>query len=165
MLEHSALLLRAWTSVGGAAPRRVRHIVDAATKDPLGFAAEEPVARGWLSWLTRPAFAVHEFEDEPLVFTVHPIWSWNWRWEVHDADEHCVGIVNGPSLEDFAGRRIALLSRRPRGGCFTARNGEEIATLSGQGADTVLRFAENFGGNPFAKMLLLAAALAQRVHP
>jgi hypothetical protein len=165
MLEHPALLLRPWATPDAATVRgRVRTILDAATAEPLGFAAEQPRARGWLSRLARPSLAVHETDDEPLVFTIHPIWSWTPGWEVRDADEHCVGVVNGSSLQDFAGRRVALRVRDTSGPPrFVNGKGEEIATLAVQESEVILRFAENFGGNPFAKMLLLTAALTHRV--
>ena len=115
----------------------------------------------WLSWLSPPVLAVHENDDAPLLFTVHRHWGLSPCWEVHDADDRLVGMVNGPLLQDGLGRHLALSERQPTDGSVRIRDldGHDLMTLAHRPAEAYLTFTPAADGNPFLKMLLLAAAL------
>jgi hypothetical protein len=151
MLENPVLVLRP-----GAAPG-AREIVAADTATPLGHA-------WWVrpgGWLARPILAVHEHEDRPLLFTVRRCWGlWPVR-EVRDAEGRRVGFVSGRQVRDRYGRRVA--QARPladrTGYVFLDPEGQALADLGpGQGGPH-LTFRPEVAHDPFAKMLLLAAAL------
>ena len=87
MLETHVLLLR--PAVAG----QPRVIADAARGKPVGFARlQHDGERGWLGSLLGPILAVHEQEEEPLLFTVRRCFLWTQR-EVRDAEGTRVGYV------------------------------------------------------------------------
>jgi hypothetical protein len=136
-----------------------------------------------------PVLEVHEAEDEPLLFTVRCLWPWVSRWEVCDADGHVLGRLRrcrqydpdpkayrmlpepartqfpwmGSTVaEDGAGRR-ALVPDGWQGEWAVSWIGEPprnpLATLGHAGEGVRITFGCGAEGNPFAKMLLLAALL------
>jgi hypothetical protein len=115
-------------------------------------------AGGW--WWARPVLAVHEQEDEPLLFTVRRCWLPGTRHEVRDAEGRRVGYLRGEWVCDPLGRRLAV--RRPGGPpgawVFRSPGGRPLAELAPGGAGARLSFAAE-AVNPFTRMLLLASAL------
>jgi hypothetical protein len=154
MLEHRALLF----SLAG--PDGVRAIVDASSGMPLGFA--RPARGGSWWWLSRPVLEVHEHEDAPLLFTVWRRWGWLRRQDIRDADGHLVGFVTGLAVRDPRGRLLA--ERRPGSGAAFVLLGQSGCTLAQADHNKNglrVTFAPELDAEPFVKMLLLGAVLAE----
>jgi hypothetical protein len=167
MLEDSALLLRPCSSLPGggeAALEPARAVLDALTGAPRGFAGWRRRGRLWPRWLSRPVLAVHETDDAPLLFTVHGPWGLSGRWEVRDADGNVLGALCGPLIQDRFGRDLARW-QRPDGGVGRARDadGRDLMTVLLTAEGTRVAFTDAAEGNPFLKMLLLAAALVDAI--
>jgi len=165
MLENGALLLRpcaALPAAGGEAAglEPARAVLDALTGAPLGFAGWRRPGGFWPRWLARPVLAVHESDDAPLLFTAHGLWGLAARWEVRDAEGNVLGVLCGPLIKDRFGRALALW-QRPSGDVGRARDadGRELMTVVVTPEGTRVAFAAEAEGNPFLKMLLLAAVL------
>jgi hypothetical protein len=167
MLEQRELLLQPCTvfPASGDGPAAAltpdRTVRDPFTGATRGLAGWRPRGRPWwLGWAGRPVLAVHEGDDAPLLFTVHRLWGLGPHWEVRDADGRAVGRLAGPLLKDRFGRNLALFERAP-GGAARVRDaaGRELMALEPLPGGTRLTFADPGEGNPFQKMLLLAAAL------
>jgi hypothetical protein len=95
--------------------------------------------------------AVFETDDESLLLTVRRRWGWKACYEVMDADDGLRGtfqpMVAGPIwIYPFAGE----LSGVPL---------TELAAFTPGPDGTLLSFATAIQGNPFIKMVALAAAL------
>jgi hypothetical protein len=153
-LEQRALILAT-----SSAPRRP--ILSPQTNVALGYARFDPrPAMGW--WRLGPrVLAIHEQEDEPLVFTVHRAW---WLWparDVRDADDQLIGCVRGTRVENSHGRTLAILQGVSSSGerLFRTPGGDELARLQPVPQGLCLAFAPAVQ-DPFLKMLLLAAALS-----
>jgi hypothetical protein len=103
--------------------------------------------------------AVHEVEDDPLVFTVRRRWLLG-RWrEVCDADGNLVGILRGAVVENVYRRVIALRGADgPGERVFRSPGGHELARLTQANDRVCLLFISDLE-DPFTRMLLLAAAL------
>jgi hypothetical protein len=161
MLEQPAILLRPWppaTEVGpGGAARRP--IVDAPTGTALGFACwQVPPGQGWWNWLLPAVLAVHEAEDEPLLFTVCRLWGLGSTWVVRDADDRLVATVRRRRIEDRFGQTLLLLEPGPDGVCrCQGQAGREAGTLTRAADGIHVQFAAT--ANPFTRMALLATAL------
>jgi hypothetical protein len=154
MLEHRVLLVRP------RSPSGVRSIVDGESGKPLGFARYEmETTHSWWRSLARSILAVREQEDEPLLCTLRHAWGLLPRCEVRDADGHRVGSCSykGRIIRNRYGRRL---------GSFHGEDGtvrgpmqlvlaEWITTTDG----VRLTFGDEIAGEPFVKMLLLAACL------
>jgi hypothetical protein len=171
MLETGALLLRPCAAspaaaAGGEAAglEPARAVLDALTGAPLGFAGWRPRGRLWPRWLSRPVLAVHESDDAPLLFTAHGLWGLSARWEVRDAEGNVLGVLCGPLIKDRFGRNLALWER-PAADVGRARDtdGRELMTVVATAEGTRVAFAAEAEGNPFLKMLLLAAVLVEPV--
>ena len=121
VLEHKSLLLLPWSRTQPSPPAcerpkgdlQKREILDPTSGSRLGqarWSSAEP--RGLLRWLVtpNPVVAVHETEDDSLLFTMRGARRWRLRtryrrgkensdpeserfWEVREADEHIVGTV------------------------------------------------------------------------
>jgi hypothetical protein len=157
MLEVQTLLL-----VRERDPAGARAVVDAATGARLGSVRPAPAnGRPWWRRLAGPAVEVREHEDEPLLFTVRRAWALAPRFEVLDADGCWIGTLQGPYLEDRYGRRLAAVWPGQSPGVWVVRGseGRELAVLLGRGGGVEVRFTEAVEAEPFAKMMLLAAAL------
>lgn len=149
MLEHRVLLLRSRTS-------SIQAIVDGDSGVALGFAHWTPTApRPWWRLLGRGLLEVHEQEDEPLLFTVRRTWSLLPRREVRDAEEQTVGVLLGHLIHDRFGRLVAALEN----GVFRNPYQRDLAQLTATNEGMRLTFGDDVVGEPFVKMLLLAAAL------
>jgi hypothetical protein len=155
MLEQRVLLV----APRGAAA--TQPILDGESGRPLGCARwRPPPAAPWWRRLAPPVLAVHEEEDEPLVFTVHRGWGLWPRHEVRDADGRPVGSLRGGCLRDAGGRPVAELAAGEGKGerVFRGRGGRELARLTPGPEGLRLAFNPDVG-DPFVRMLLLAAVL------
>jgi hypothetical protein len=166
MLEHPSLLLLPWAATPplqrAAAPVPRRCILDPDTGQTLGFAVKRSARLPWgFRWLARHAMEVHETEDEPLLFTLYGPWFTVRAWEVFDADEHLVGSLRGNTVRDRFGRTLAAVLPIPNGSfLFQAPEGFELGSLRPESTGNRMAFTEELIGEPFARMLLLAGALA-----
>jgi hypothetical protein len=151
MLEHHVLLVRSRTPSPA-----VQAIVDGDNGAALGYARwEEEPAPWWRRMFGRGVLAVHEHEDEPLLFTIRRAWSFLPRREVCDADGQPVGMLLGRLVHDRHGRPLAALEN----GIFRDTNRHALAELSTTADGLRLTFGDEIASEPFVKMLLLAAAL------
>jgi hypothetical protein len=188
LLELQRLLISEWPDRAHA--DNSYGIFDPPTHSQVGIAREVSGAR-WRflqSFLNRTSspikLEVCETEDESLVFTVH--WTAGWwrrRLEVYDADDSLVGygeqrFLSGHRslwLYDRSGLPFVEVQETLRGDCsFMGPGGRKLGVLtcdlSGRGkesqrADYVVSIAEEIADQPFAKMLLLGAALASHIIP
>jgi hypothetical protein len=126
-------------------------------------------------------------EDAPLLLTLQPPAVWAPSWRIADADGHAIGglrpyalnlsrvlrfpnSANGPNsvraggllVEDRFRRIFALLDHSGEGTerLFRTPDGMELGTLTTLPDGQLLTFGFAVEANPFAKMLLLAAAIA-----
>jgi hypothetical protein len=158
MLEHHVLLVRSRTaSPTGATPEpQVRAIVDGDSGAVLGSARwETEPSPWWRRMFSRSLLAVHEQDDEPLLFTIRRAWGFIPSREVCDADGHTVGTLIGRIIHDRHGRPLAVL----KNGVFHDAGQHTLAELSSTPEGLRLTFGNGIAGEPFVKMLLLAAAL------
>ncbi len=157
MLETPTLFLLPWT--GGPEPRRA--IRDAAAGTSLGLARWRVIrAPWWSAWLVRPVLEIRETEDESLLCTVAAPRLLVRAWTVQDADGQLVGTLRGNLVLDRFGRAVALVDRTADvGHRFVGVQNHELAVLGPAEEGSRLAFAAPVTGDPFAKMLLLAAAL------
>ena len=160
MLEHSGLLLRSQEAAFLAPPSRVV-ILDALTAATLGSARWQG-GRGrlaWLRWWAPPLIRVHESEDEPLLMTLSR--GWGSRWLVQDADGIAVGRLRGRLLLDRRDLGIAILRPAPNGveASYEDGLGQVVAVLARRPGSVELTLLPEAPANPFARMVLLAAAL------
>ncbi len=155
MLEQHFLL------VGPSDEAGLRSISGAAGQ-PLGYAWWRPRRGPW--WRLRPqVLAVHEHEDEPLLFTVRRWWPLlPWR-ELRDAEGRPVGYLRGASISDRIGRCVACREKTSEIGasCFRQPAGRALGEVASTAEGMVLTFAPAVEPDPFAKMLLLAAVLLE----
>jgi hypothetical protein len=155
MLEQGALVLRPPDDRG------LRAIVS-DTGQPLGYAWWRPPRRPW--WrLAPPVLAVHEQEDEPLLFTVRRRWPLLPGCELRDAEGRPVGYLRGPRISDRLGRCVARREKGAEGSacCYRHPAGRALGEVARADGGAVLRFAPAVRDDPFAKMLLLGAALLE----
>jgi hypothetical protein len=175
MLEHPTLLLLPWAPDQDgqrAGPGRAgkRFVQDPETGRTLGFAARLP---SWLPsglrWLARPALEVRETHpgddgssDASLLCTLYGPSFLVRSWAVFDAEDHLVGTLRGVFVLDRYGMKLARVEGTPEGGRYRFRTagGSELGCLDAAGVGHRLTFGPAGAGNPFVKMLLLAAALA-----
>src|SRR5262249_34816617 len=140
----------------------VRAIADAATGAPLGYARPAPEnGRPWWRRLAGPAVAGREQEDEPLLVPLRRARSLLPPYEGCDAHGWWVGTLQGPFVEDRYGRRLAAVRPGLAPGVWvvSGSDGRELAVLAGRADGLEVRFTEAVEEEPFAKMMLLAAAL------
>jgi hypothetical protein len=148
MLERGKLRVRNANNEGE------RAIEDAETAEPLGSAR---VAIRWLGWLPAGTLLeVREAQDAPLVFTVRRSRMLGTRNRIVDAEGRLVGSLAGSVVVNRAGRWLAALEPD---GIFRGRGGAMLARLVAATNGVEIHFADVIAFDPFAKMLLLAAAL------
>src|SRR5712691_10151401 len=164
MLEEPSLCLqfcqvpsRDGRSASGSS--RICRIVAGLSQQFLGFAERLDTGPRHWPWAGYPVVAVHEAEDEPLLFTVHRLWGWRSTLEVRDADGLRVGTIRPGFVRDRHGNGLARLVPEANGSQFLGAGGEELGTLRQETDGVLVSFAPVLDNNPFAKMLLLAAAL------
>jgi hypothetical protein len=156
MLEQRVLLLRP------PDPSGRRLITDPATGAPLGFARRHcPTGSRWWQRL-RPVLAVHEHEDEPLVFTVRRCWTLLPVREVREAEGRRIGLLQGTLIQDGFGQNLAVRLWGPdrKRTVYRGPDGLDLAELAPGASGLCLTFPEALDSDPFLKMLLLAAALS-----
>jgi hypothetical protein len=154
MLEQPHLLLRPWQP-DGARGRRLDIL--GPQGEPVGLARSPPRGRwSWLRWWDRPVVTVHESEDEPLLCTLSQ--GFGRRWSVHDADGQEVGRLAGPFLINASNQQVAVQRRSGPCSRYLDSRRRELARAEADGG-VRLMFGEEGPGNPFVRMLLLAAAL------
>ena len=150
MLEHRVLLVRSGTKLA------VQLIVDGDSGAALGYARWQPEQSSW--WrraLGRGTLAVYEQEDEPLLFTIRRSWSLLPSRQVNDAEGEPVGTLLGRFIYDRYDRPVASLDK----GVFRGPDQRVLAELNPTTEGQRLTFSDDVAGEPFVKMLLLAAAL------
>lgn len=154
MLEHATLLLRP------PDPSMVQAVADPATGASLGFARRRPPGL-WERWLGGWVVEVYEQEDASLLCTIRRGWLRPQCRLVYDADEQGVGVVRGRRLEDRRGRVIALRwqDAAGKGDVYRDPAGRPLATVRPGRDGLAVAFTEEVTADPFAKMLVLAAAL------
>lgn len=162
MLEAACLMLQPWVAgpTGGTSAKRwIRLVADGASGKQLGLAR-----LGWrrsLAWFVHPQVTVAESPDESLLFTLDRTLLPPRAWYLHDADGGWVGTVYRRHIRFHSGRPLAWIEPLPAGTgeCYRNPEGRELAVLHTVGPARQLVFADWLGGNPFMRMLLLAAAL------
>jgi hypothetical protein len=156
MLEHRVLLVRSCTASS------MQVIVDGESGVALGYArwATEPTP-WWRRLFGCGVLAVHEQEDEPLLLTIHRAWSWLPRRCVCDAEGKPVGVLLGRLIHDRHGCLVATLEN----GIFHAPDRRLLAELTATAEGLRLTFSDDIAGEPFIKMLLLAATLITSRQP
>jgi hypothetical protein len=158
MLEHRVLLLcsRTTSPTGEMPVPTVQLILDGESGAALGYACWEPETTcSWRRLFGRGVLAVHEQEDEPLLFTVRRAWSLLPRREVRDAEGQPVGTLLARLVHDRHGHPVAAL----KDGLFRDRSQRVLAELTPSAEGLRLTFSDDIADEPFVKMLLLAAAL------
>ncbi|HEV3204428.1 MAG TPA: hypothetical protein VGY77_08600 [Gemmataceae bacterium] len=183
MLEAQSLWLAPWSREGNPDGLRWfgfqehhdrKPIRDLTTEVYLGFARRKRVViSSWIPWPAWPVIEVFETEDASLLFTTY-CRSWFRTWEVVDAENHLVGCLRpGPGsshatkklpgirINDSSIQSIAWMERpaAPSTGRILGPAGKELGFLAPSDQGTELRFAASLQGDPFAKMLILAACL------
>jgi hypothetical protein len=159
MLENRELWLEPWFLAAGGPRCRIRA---APGRTLLGQARYQPPVSVWKRLWSRPVLEVVETEDESLLFTLHRLWGWGGAWwELRDADGRCVGTVSRGEIRDPLGRLVATVVPESSGPSrrLLARDGPELAAVTGAAEGRRVQFASVVDDNPFAKMLLLAVAL------
>jgi hypothetical protein len=150
MLECQALLIGP-ADVMGRYP-----IVDTVTGAALGHAR-------WRHRLAHSVLEVREAEDEPLVFTMRRgCWLFG-RRVVCDAEGQVVGVIGGSGIHCRWGARLAAQGPTRTGESrFRGSQGQDLAVIQ-PGRDVWrVTFSGELEGEPFVKMLVLAAALAAK---
>lgn len=151
MLERSQLWLANLPT-----PAESARLATAPAGEPLGFARWHSGA----NFLAAAVLAVHEHDEEPLLFSVRRSWTWWRRYGVTDADDRLVGYTQTDALLTPAAR--AIVWRIPSAGeiRYHIVGGPLLATARAEGSGVGLRFHTGAGTeNPFLRMLVLAAVL------
>jgi hypothetical protein len=165
-----------------------RSILELNSDTVLGFICKAPqVGPSWLRWLLLQGqvWEARETEDESLLFTMQerraltPARKWS-HWHVMDAEGSTVGTLDCRNrrelsrgetrtvARDSLGQPAAVLDHWPEGVGVPARvlqlgapaELSELATVCLHRDSVHLEFASTLEGDPFAKMLVLAAVLA-----
>jgi hypothetical protein len=160
MLEHERLILGPWESAPGSSKRA---ILDGQTQRPLGLVRSRSGSRpAWLRWTSRPVWEILEAPDESLLMTLHGSWMWQRSWEVYDAEPRLVGTLRGGRIFNHDDRPWAELRPHPErsAGRFVSAQGLELASFHWDAQGTLLAFQPLLEGDPFAKMLVLAATIS-----
>jgi hypothetical protein len=154
MLEHATLLLRPPDA------KSAQDVVDPSTGVPLGFARPRRLGF-WDRVFGGVLVEVHECEDASLLCVIRRGRLWPYSRMVYDADGLLVGAVHGRRLEDPAGRPFAECKPEPNrtGDAYQDADGRTLATLRRSKEGVSVAFTEAIAADPFAKMLVLAAAL------
>jgi len=138
-------------------------IVEPGSGREVGSARWVRPGGGFLFWRPRPILEVRESDDEPLLCQIRRRGLGGQRWEVIDAEEQPVGVINRNRILNDEGVLIgaAVWSAGRLSAVLSDLRGEELATLIRQPQGLLITFKAAREGNPFLKMLLLALGLAQ----
>src|ERR1700687_1734085 len=150
MLEHEILVFTpSATEVGWT-------IRDAVSGTQVGVARRLAGGKFWSRWLRRTCLAVHESDDEPLLCTIHRLWSFREAWELRDADAQPVGRLSRTVIRGRLGRLLSRVDApESRTVHYLDRQGRTTATLTRRG-DCRLTFTPESKGDPFTRMLVLS---------
>lgn len=164
MLEHERLRIGARQQKTGAEDEWP--ITDADSGAVLGCVRSRTGgAARWRRWFARPVWEVYESDDESLLMTLQGAWLWSSAWDVYDAEPRRVGSLQRGRLVDGDGVYLAALELETarRGGRIRNWHGLELASFQLNEGAATLTFLPALEGDPFAKMLALAASLAHCV--
>jgi hypothetical protein len=169
MLEHECLLLRRWevhqnaplpAHAQGRLARPIWAILEPNTRALVGLARPLATSKGiWARWFGRGGLAVFENDDEPLVCTLRRGWSLSHTWDLHDADDHMVGRIAGGLIQGPLNRFWIMVNQANAAAEFRDPDGRTLATVTRQTDARLVTFAGELKGDPFARMLMLGAAL------
>ena len=150
MLEHQQLLIS--TSKPGAGLL----FQNPENSKPLGYATLKStfLSQNW---------AVHEKDDNPLIFTLTKLNVPFANWTINDACDLTVGFLYSNQLLMPTSRIYCYRTFRPSGiTVWEDETGNQLANLQPQSPKAnLLIFNENQGGLPFGRMLILADYLIQ----
>lgn len=115
------------------------------------------------SWFAPRVLEVFELDDESLVFRLQRgLFS---GWVVSDAEGQLVGRLSGwqaNRLEDGGGQPVASVQQLSAAATqIVAHDDKELGRFEQSERGVELSFASELTGEPFLKMLVLAAALVQ----
>lgn len=155
MLERPSLHVAPWqVQEGKGRPQRL--ISDQLTREPLGFAEwRDACSVTWLRHILPGSLEVFETDDESHLLSLTAPSVWRRGWRVRDAEERVIGRVRGDLLLDEIGEMLGHFE----GGRLFNRYGMELGNLEISEGSCIVAFQSALDGNPFARMLLLAAAL------
>src|SRR5262249_33074060 len=135
-----------------------RPILDGGSGEELGFVRRADPGPRWLRWLQPPVLEVYETEDASLLCTIHGR-LWRRLWCVQDSEGRHVGVIDGAVLLDVEGRRLGLRRAAGNSGNVVSPGGLELASFAPGERGLLVSFTAAVEGDPFARMILLAAAL------
>jgi hypothetical protein len=138
-----------------------RSIADAENKTTLGFALWQSEASRWWTWWHWPVLSVYEQEEAPLVFTVRRAGLWGLQHEVRDAEGQRIGTFDRNAIYDRNHLLYARARSNGEGVSYENLAGEALASMRPTPEGMELTFTKLIETDPFAKMLVLAAALFQ----
>jgi hypothetical protein len=181
MLESSSLLVRPAAEVSATnLVQTTRLILDPQTRLVVGRVRRHLPGSRWRRWLWPTTLAVHEAEDDPLLFTLRRYWWFGSRWCVDDAEGRGVGYIRrrvvAPGQVGPAGSGPGVIhevltilhhyvavypshSAEHAVGYIRAAEGVELARVLRTADSDQVSFTSVVGENPLLKMLLLAAVL------
>ncbi len=149
MLEHHQLWLTSPRPDGSI-------LIRSAPEGPLLGQAD------WLpgSWFTPAMLEVREYDDAPLLLRIRRAWTLRRRYHLHDADDLHVGSVQSDALLSPYGGPVAWRLASGDGAVYHLIDGPLLATERRDRAGRRMNFgAGEETGNPFLRMLVLAAVL------
>jgi hypothetical protein len=170
MLEYSRLLLqpRKPTNRMAGSPQSfvLGDIKEPTERLPLGTIRQQRRRLSWLPFHGLPFLAIHEHDDEPLLFTVHRLWTWPRAWEIRDADGTTIGRLRRGVIMPWQSRITTIFtSHQEQTLVFLTPLGNQLGTLLCEEEDFLLSFAEELREDPLTKMLLLGAVLGWNLLP
>jgi hypothetical protein len=168
MLEHSSLLVHAWTqaTLADGEPAWIRVITDAGAHR-LGFVrfVGDP-RRSWFSWLRTLRLDVYETDDASHLMSLARSWSMLRIWEIDDADNRHVGSVYTKSIVSSEGDQLGYVDRESsEHGRLLDRAGQVLLRYRMRANQTELTFTPEPTGNPFLRMLMLGCVLTMDAAP
>jgi hypothetical protein len=140
-------------------PKGGRRALLSAAGLPVGLACAVRQGPWWRRWLC-PAVAIHEHEEQPLVFTVRRRLTLLPRRAVLDAEGEVIGSLAWPWLLDRDDvPLVAAVEGAEPGGTFRTPSSVVLATWAPETGGLRLDFHAEVSHDPFVKMLILAAVL------
>lgn len=169
MLEHSPLLLHAWTQKANPDGGRawIRPITDAVGQ-PLGFVRFDGAPKTpWGSWLGKIRLDVFETDDAAHLMTLTRSWGVLGSWDVEDAEARQVGNLYTKTIVTSVNVPLGYLD------CATGGQGRILGLQGGVLARFVRKdpgvlevtFTPEPSVNPFVRMLVLGSILTVEPRP
>lgn len=132
-------------------------ILDPSTRGRLGVVREAQ-----RSWFGPRTLEIYESDDESLVFQMQrgllP------GWVISDSEGQRIGRLSGwqtVTLEDATGQLLATVVADTGSMNIIAGEGHELGRFTHSAAGVEVSFNAEIMGDPFVKMLVLAAAIAR----